>query len=343
MDSECTLYSSLEEKYSAFNWTINNWNVIANKEGKFKPRSFTLGDSIITCGMTLNLSDWKILVSFDTNRPSTALLHSKTSIALVTQKKSNKILDDCSIMKEKYSDVYTYHFNLPEKDDVKEYIGTNGSLTFLCTVHYFRDKSVVRYNVNNEIKEEIISDDVESESHLYRKKFTLKNYGSLYEKNELCDVTFVTTGGELRAHTVILAIASPYFLAMFRHKNLKESTERVVDLTNDTDVTVEVFRGFLDYVYGLKSVESLKNIVMELLVLADKYDIQELKKACEQYLCDDLDEDNVSKLLYFSHKYSCEHLLKQALDLAKEDIDIIKESSEFDDIYKNKDLMLLLL
>ncbi|OXU26853.1 hypothetical protein TSAR_015799 [Trichomalopsis sarcophagae] len=41
-------------------------------------------------------------------------------------------------------------------------------------------------------------------------------------------------------------------------------------------------------------INDLKGIVMELLVLSDKYGMQELKKTCEQYLCDNLNQNNLT-------------------------------------------------
>ncbi|OXU26854.1 hypothetical protein TSAR_015800 [Trichomalopsis sarcophagae] len=125
MDYECTLLSSLEEQSTAFNWTIENRNLIANTPGKFKPKPFTLIDSSVKCSMRI--------MSQNKNFPGVIFI-------ITNCLKSRKI-----------------------------------------------------------------------------------KYATLL----------------LRRQKENLAIASPYVLAMFS-KNLKESTESVVDLTKDIDVTLEI-------------------------------------------------------------------------------------------------------
>lgn len=164
----------------------------------------------------------------------------------------------------------------------------------------------------------------------------------LFEKQELCDVTFVINDNKIKAHTFVLALASTYFHAMFT-QDTKESKDRVVNFSNDPDINSEVFSGFLDFIYNIKNFSELGEVALELLILADKFDVKVLQKHCEQYLSEVIDKNNISKILILSNKCNSKFLKDRAIAFAKTDLSVLTNSVEFSELLKDKNLMSELL
>lgn len=64
------------------------------------------------------------------------------------------------------------------------------------------------------------------------------------------------------------------------------------------DITASIFKGFLHYLYS-GTLPELSTIVSakEFYEASDKYAVEELKKACSEYLAKNLSEDNACDLL----------------------------------------------
>ena len=85
------------------------------------------------------------------------------------------------------------------------------------------------------------------------------------------DVTFEFLGGEIKAHKSILAVRVPYFERLFASS--ASPTRIKVDNT-----CVQDFRSFLRFVYSGRLVEPF--VMEEILLLAKKYGVPGLMKAC---------------------------------------------------------------
>ncbi|KAK3907576.1 BTB/POZ domain-containing protein [Frankliniella fusca] len=100
-------------------------------------------------------------------------------------------------------------------------------------------------------------------------------------EGDLCDIKLVVEGVELPAHRLVLAARSPVLHKMLTG-SFKEATEGRVELV---DFSREAVKKFLHYLYT-DEVHSWKDSVIELLQLADKYMIPELRSFCELKLWD---------------------------------------------------------
>ncbi|KAJ8674411.1 hypothetical protein QAD02_005673 [Eretmocerus hayati] len=201
--------------------------------------------------------------------------------------------------------------------------------TFLLPPFKYSSRDI-RTTLNSHLKDNILTVKIKIEGYneiCKVENITLKideknlycneKFIELYKKQELVDTTFFV-GQEkqvLRAHSVILAAACPYFLSMFSTCKMKEKNTLEVDLSDDLDITFQVFQGFLDCVYGVKKVEQMSDIIMELAVLADKYDCCQLHKQCESLLCESLQKDNVLTRLVFAHRYNYKLLKEKSFRL----------------------------
>ena len=88
----------------------------------------------------------------------------------------------------------------------------------------------------------------------------------------------------------------------------KEKTE------NEAKIDVfspESFLDFLNFLYT-DSVEDIKAHVIELLEMADMYQVEGLRALCENTLLDNLDEENAGDIFQYAHLFSCGAKLKKA-------------------------------
>ncbi|CAN6293700.1 unnamed protein product [Urochloa humidicola] len=137
------------------------------------------------------------------------------------------------------------------------------------------------------------------------------------------DVTFVVEEDEIRAHKLVLAMRSPVFEAEF-HGSMKERLSGTVRIH---DMSASTFRAMLRFIYtdempikpkGVASQDECRNkqvarrraaMARDLLVAADRYDIERLRLMCESILSESIDATTVmSTLMLVEGRYSCRQL-----------------------------------
>ena len=148
-------------------------------------------------------------------------------------------------------------------NDKKDEILNDGKLTILCKI--FMDFNEIMESVSGK------SDNEKNENDFmdYEKYFLSKTFS---------DMQFIVDEEVFHVHKIILSIRSEVFAAMFAH-DMKENNENKVKIEN---IDSRVFQEVLRYMYTGK-VSDIDIIVKDLLVAADKYMLQELKKICEDH------------------------------------------------------------
>ena len=73
----------------------------------------------------------------------------------------------------------------------------------------------------------------------------LKGFSKLYKEKEFVDVTLCVEGREFSCHKNVLAISSPFFMAMFS-SDMVESSQEKITLKELDSLTMELV---LDYIY----------------------------------------------------------------------------------------------
>ncbi|CAL1285697.1 unnamed protein product [Larinioides sclopetarius] len=111
----------------------------------------------------------------------------------------------------------------------------------------------------------------------------------LSESSRFADVTLKCGGASIPAHKIILSARSPVFAAMFVNP-MKESLRNEVDIT---DIHESALRDLLKYVYTGKTCDLTDSSAAELLNAADKYQIQDLKAVCVDFLKNTVSLQNV--------------------------------------------------
>ena len=132
----------------------------------------------------------------------------------------------------------------------------------------------------------------------------------MLETSDFSDVDFTVKGQIFHAHKSIVAVHSPVFAAIFKHNMAQNITGPVV--IEDIDSTV--FTEFLRFIYT-GSVRRLEDMVFELVVVADKYNVDGLKVTCELHLCKTLNKNNVENFLELAVKHRLANLKNNALEL----------------------------
>ncbi|KAE8740255.1 hypothetical protein FOCC_FOCC014239 [Frankliniella occidentalis] len=101
-------------------------------------------------------------------------------------------------------------------------------------------------------------------------------------QNILTDVRLRAAGEEFPAHRLVLAVASPVFRSMFSG-GYKEAQAEIIDIVDVA--SAPVFLALLDYVYCGSLGELNGSLeVVDLLELADRFLLENLKKMCVELL-----------------------------------------------------------
>ena len=146
----------------------------------------------------------------------------------------------------------------------------------------------------------------------------LKDYGKLFLNEELHDVVLSVQGKKLYAHKTILSIRSPVFRATFAHGTVETKTN-VVEIE---DVDYEVFVDFLRFIYTGK-VENLDK-KDSLLVLANRYELNDLLAMCDDLLCKELNVDNAGDMFELAATHNAPKLLQSSIDLLCDNVLLFK-------------------
>ncbi|KAL4183820.1 hypothetical protein AMTRI_Chr11g157030 [Amborella trichopoda] len=117
---------------------------------------------------------------------------------------------------------------------------------------------------------------------------------------------------------------SPVFRAMLEN-NMEESRSSTIKIT---DITYEVMFTFIDYLYTAE-VTLDEEKAFDLLVVAEKYEVQHLKNVCEKYLTATLNVENSLASFAFAHKYNAKHLTEASLSLILDNMQTLTTRDEY--------------
>lgn len=162
---------------------------------------------------------------------------------------------------------------------------------------------------------------------------TLRCLALMLDEEIHADVTINTSDGSLQAHKAILSASSPVFHSMFQH-DLKEKESSTVEIE---DMTSESCLALLRYLYGTISQEDFWRQRLSLLGAANKYDIIDLKDACEDSLLEDINSGNVLGRLQEAWLYQLEKLKKGCLMYLLDFGKIYDVREEMNDFFRQAD------
>lgn len=160
-----------------------------------------------------------------------------------------------------------------------------------------------------------------------------KDLASLLNKREFSDVTLMVDGKPIYAHQVILASRSTYFEALFTH-DFAEKDLRVVDF-NDSGITYDQLFQLLKHIYS-DNMKIDSKFIYDLLSLADRYDIQSIKRKCEYIFAQHITVDSVCQIFKYANNFNCERLKDTCLLFTEENHQEVITSGGFEELDKEE-------
>ena len=139
---------------------------------------------------------------------------------------------------------------------------------------------------------------------------------------------------ELFAHKVILAARSPVFANMFEHDMQEKQTNRI----EINDVRAEVLKQMLVYIYT-DGVPKIKEMANDLLYVADKYQLDNLKAMCERHLSYNLQVSNAAHTVQLAHMHNAPKLKENALRFVSKHITEVRATKEWEEVKKCGDVL----
>jgi len=138
------------------------------------------------------------------------------------------------------------------------------------------------------------------------------------------DVTVKCGDASFKCSKFMLTARSPVFKSMFQ-SNMMESQTNIVNIEN---LKPEVVADMLQYIHtGISP--NLKEMSQELLVAADRYQLEQLKTSCQEILISSLDAKNCISFLILSDTYNSLGLKEAAIEFATENLSEISSSCDW--------------
>jgi len=149
-----------------------------------------------------------------------------------------------------------------------------------------------------------------------------KNMLTLLDDATSSDVTLLVGGEKLKAHKGHLIARSMYFRSLF-HSGMIESLSDEVELNEDP----LIFKEALKFMYSGLTPENLDDIAIQLLPLADKYLLSELKQLCDTAIRRILSVENIAEVLRIANDHNCPDLFKYCVPFFKANVKVVLKPS----------------
>jgi len=145
---------------------------------------------------------------------------------------------------------------------------------------------------------------------------------------EHTDVTLVSSNNqEVPCHRFILAARSPIFKRLFASKNVTDEPIR-----ESTDSSTEALKAMVKYLYT----DTLEdgNINEDLMNLADKYELSQMKELCLPFFVKKVRGDNCLKAYIYGHLHNYEPLKSAAFTAMDENWGMYEKSPDITEMMK---------
>ncbi|XP_033228296.1 speckle-type POZ protein B-like [Belonocnema kinseyi] len=161
----------------------------------------------------------------------------------------------------------------------------------------------------------------------------LKPADSIYQlfidDESLSDVRLIAGEKKYNAHRVILAANSPVFQRIFSHQ-MQETLKKEVQIK---EIEQDVLEEFLKYIY-VRKIDKLEELAAELLIAANRYEMEELKSICERELVKKLTLENVLTYLMMADSDNGFNLKEQCFSITIKHFNEVGESGGFKELGK---------
>ena len=312
---------STTTKYKAVGFrVVNNVTQLAAQKTKIISSTFTCADDPLQ-------TSFKMILDFGTtgeNKLKVAVQNTSRDVKLVQPFITFYIYDDKMVnLKTRHGDFtsgasrvrspgFTWTFSdFPLNKEV---------VRIMCDVHYAHEiPDIVRPgSAENDLSESL---------------------SLLLEYPEDHDFTLCVEDEQLHCHKVVLIARSSFFRGLFQ-SGMRESQTNSVAMD---DASPAIYRNLLQFLYSGRLPSNMTEIAFDLLPLADKYALDELKAACEDIVRSLLTVDNVIQTIILADLHHCPDLFRFCLSLFKENMDELKTKEEWRSLRQLPDLLERLL
>jgi len=159
---------------------------------------------------------------------------------------------------------------------------------------------------------------------------------NLYDGRLFADIIFEVEGEDIPAHKAILAYRSRYFMKMFT-SGMSESHSTRIAIPN---IKSPIFKALLQYVY-CNEIELDEQLALDLIPIVDEYLMKGLKGLVEKYLCKQLRKDNAVDMLIVADRHEIEELKKACFRYILKNLGNIDENEEMMKLSKSLFIELL--
>ncbi|KAK2184582.1 hypothetical protein NP493_260g04000 [Ridgeia piscesae] len=154
----------------------------------------------------------------------------------------------------------------------------------------------------------------------------------LYNNPKFSDIRLNVAGQSVfHAHKLLLATASDVFEQMLTNESWMDREQREL-LLQEPDDCVAVFGDFIRYIYSGKVLLTI-DTVLGLLVLADKYNVSDLKQCCVTYMNNHLVstpcDNKAVQWFQYANACVCEPLQQSCVDYIVLNMDTVTQSPDW--------------
>jgi len=160
---------------------------------------------------------------------------------------------------------------------------SNNKITVMAVIQFYVNPNETEYTKS-----------IENTKNIEREQNFLSSLRSISDLDTLADFSIICEGREFKCHRVILASMSTVFRAMILNLQFVENKENSVTIEDSTPDIVEAMLEFMAKGVVPRDIEEK---AIDLIALADKYDLQDLIKICENSLADNITVENVIETL----------------------------------------------
>lgn len=142
------------------------------------------------------------------------------------------------------------------------------------------------------------------------------------------DVVFLVEGKPIYGHKAILSAQCEHYRAMFQN-GMKETTQTQIEVK---DWSFTCYSLMMEYLYTGSILNFNPRIALDLLGLADAYMLERLKYLCENTLMHNVDNENVCALLIDANKYQANELKKFCQNYLIKNFSEVSQTKGFEEL-----------
>ncbi|KAG8192308.1 hypothetical protein JTE90_002129 [Oedothorax gibbosus] len=328
-----------------FKWSIENFSSICSAKTKVKEplisETFTTGESSLE-------TEWCIYLNFSDDN----------SIGIHLKRISNKslrhyVLSSFSIIG---SDEIKYYSTEHEDGDLyndssngwgysnfvddrkklfeeeKLLLLPNDTLTIVCEFQV----SVIDASIVSELTQD--SNTIHSSKSDFKNPDSLMDdFQHLYASQMFADFTIKVGDEEFKCHKIILCARSSVFHTMLT-TDMKENLTNCLEIT---DFDPSIVKTMIHYIYCGQVQDLTPEISIQLYFIADKYNLQDLKDICVEYILGNINMDNICDVLTLLELHDEPQLKTAARDFICANAVAIQETEKWLSLSKNMPYLIL--